>query len=198
VKVVHVARKPVEGTTTQSVLKWGVGALNIDGCRIGATKDVPWSPGTRNFQDLNKGWGFKATTGEVSGMDPNVGRHPANVILEHHADCRKVGTVTVPGYTINRWSDGSKPFGGGAGHPYEGEQMPDTEAPVWECAPSCPVAALNEQGLAIGAHSAGHTRSGSFGGEYAASSFKIGKGLRPMGRYGDSGGVSRFFKQVQE
>src|SRR6185369_15659128 len=24
--------------------------------------------------------------------------------------------------TINRWTDGSKPFGGGAGHPYEGHE----------------------------------------------------------------------------
>ena len=32
-----VARKPVEGTVAANVLKWGTGAMNIDGCRI-ATK----------------------------------------------------------------------------------------------------------------------------------------------------------------
>ena len=27
-------RKPLEGTVAQNVLKWGVGGINIDGCRI--------------------------------------------------------------------------------------------------------------------------------------------------------------------
>ena len=29
-----VARKPLDGTVAHNVLKWGVGALNIDGCRV--------------------------------------------------------------------------------------------------------------------------------------------------------------------
>jgi DNA modification methylase len=30
-----LARKPIEGTVADNVLKWGVGGLNIDGCRVG-------------------------------------------------------------------------------------------------------------------------------------------------------------------
>jgi site-specific DNA-methyltransferase (adenine-specific) len=57
---VVMARKPLEGSVADNVLKWGTGAINIDACRVG---------------------------------EENV--------------------------TINRWTDGSKPFGDGAGHPYE-------------------------------------------------------------------------------
>ena len=30
-----LGRKPLEGTVAENVLKWGVGGLNIDGCRVG-------------------------------------------------------------------------------------------------------------------------------------------------------------------
>lgn len=41
-----MARKPLEGTVAQNVLKWGVGALNINGCRIHANTegDSGWCP----------------------------------------------------------------------------------------------------------------------------------------------------------
>lgn len=35
-----VARKPVEGTIAENVLKWGTGALNIDGCRVSVDPNV--------------------------------------------------------------------------------------------------------------------------------------------------------------
>lgn len=34
VEIICMARKPLEGTVAQNVLKYGTGALNIDGCRI--------------------------------------------------------------------------------------------------------------------------------------------------------------------
>ena len=46
---------------------------------------------------------------------------------------------------INRWSDGAKPFGGGAGHEYESEGQPDEEIIVWECAVGCAMGALEKQ-----------------------------------------------------
>jgi site-specific DNA-methyltransferase (adenine-specific) len=36
-----LCRKPVEGTIAGNVLKWGVGGLNIDGCRIDLNGDKP-------------------------------------------------------------------------------------------------------------------------------------------------------------
>ena len=41
-------------------------------------------------------------------------------------------------------------------------------------------------------HGAGHARAGMFGGDYNASSYNM-SGSREMGRFGDSGGASRFF-----
>lgn len=32
---ITVARKPIEGTVAENCLKWGVGGINIDGCRVG-------------------------------------------------------------------------------------------------------------------------------------------------------------------
>lgn len=32
---ITVARKPIEGNVAQNCLKWGVGGINIDGCRVG-------------------------------------------------------------------------------------------------------------------------------------------------------------------
>ncbi|MDQ3167366.1 MAG: site-specific DNA-methyltransferase [Chloroflexota bacterium] len=89
-----LARKPLGGghTVAANVLEYGTGGLNIDGCRIGTTKDVPASPnGTTGVHGIYGG-GFQAMQ-ERSGMDPNVGRWPPNVALSccgndpHDPDC---------------------------------------------------------------------------------------------------------------
>ena len=38
VEPIILARKPLEGTIVENVRKWGTGALNVDGCRIGTTE----------------------------------------------------------------------------------------------------------------------------------------------------------------
>ena len=62
----------------------------------------------------------------------------------------------------------------------------------WICEPGCPVARLDANSLAGGMHSAGSSRS---------AKREAGKtGMFPMDgdghRFGDSGGASRFYKQV--
>lgn len=75
-----LARKPLAGTVAANVLAHGTGALNIDACRIGTSKRVPGSV-SRNGQ-----WfGANGETGNESGHDPNVGRWPANVLLDEDA-----------------------------------------------------------------------------------------------------------------
>ena len=75
----------------------------------------------------------------------NVGRFPANLVLSHKPGCKQVGTKEGKGYTINRFTDGAKPFGDGAGHPYEVEdQGPETIA-VWECEDDCAIKEVNNQ-----------------------------------------------------
>jgi site-specific DNA-methyltransferase (adenine-specific) len=60
VEPVVLARKKLDGTVAQNAQRWGVGGLWVDGCRIGET------PG-------------------VGGFDPNLGRWPANLVLDEAA-----------------------------------------------------------------------------------------------------------------
>jgi site-specific DNA-methyltransferase (adenine-specific) len=72
-----LARKPLDGTVANNVLKHGVGGLNIDGCRVGGqggTKRAtnPLHLGRENMTDFTKG---------NFGVDQlDAGRFPANFI----------------------------------------------------------------------------------------------------------------------
>jgi site-specific DNA-methyltransferase (adenine-specific) len=79
---IALAWKPVEGSITANVEQWGTGALNIDACRIGTTKDVPSSGSAAGSVCYGK---RGPRTMDMSGFDPNIGRWPANVILDEDA-----------------------------------------------------------------------------------------------------------------
>ena len=80
-----MARKPLEGTNIDNVLKYGTGAINIDGCRIqsddtGGERKIT----TRKSRDENNVWtdensGMKQEENHFADADPK-GRYPANVI----------------------------------------------------------------------------------------------------------------------
>lgn len=53
--------------------------LNVDENRIGTSKHVPASPGTRSMADLGCGWGLGIKSPDAPGMNPNIGRMPSNV-----------------------------------------------------------------------------------------------------------------------
>lgn len=80
-----LARKPLEKgmTVAQNVLKWGTGALNIDGSRIETNGETPKGSGKGNRNSIysqvakSKGNGGNAT--------PTQGRFPANVIFDEAA-----------------------------------------------------------------------------------------------------------------
>jgi len=70
-----VARKPLEGTVIQNILKHGTGAINVAGCRIEG--EVNSNPLVRNAQ------GFQSDgliQGETRAGVMSTGRWPANVI----------------------------------------------------------------------------------------------------------------------
>lgn len=79
-----LVQKPFKGSIAKNVLEWGTGALNIDGCRIGTSKDVPSSPAKDRVGQLSKGdeRGRKADT---DGFNPNVGRFPAHITFDEEA-----------------------------------------------------------------------------------------------------------------
>lgn len=116
---------------------FGTGTLNIDGARIQGPVDLYDASG-----DPDSGmWSL----GSRSRVGVRNGRWPANFIMAHHPDCVEVGTYEIEGRSINRWADGMKPFGGGAGGDYESEQMPDEQITRWACVNECPVRSLDRK-----------------------------------------------------
>ena len=80
-----MARKPLEGSNIDNVLKYGTGAINIDGCRIqgddtGGERKIT----TRKSRDENNVWtdensGMKQEENHFADADPK-GRYPANLM----------------------------------------------------------------------------------------------------------------------
>ena len=75
-----MAMRPCDGTFTKNALQHGVAGLNIDAGRIGTSKNVPASVSDTDSKNCYGAYGKE--TGMESGHDPNVGRWPANVILD--------------------------------------------------------------------------------------------------------------------
>jgi hypothetical protein len=74
---ITVARKPLDGTVAANVLAHGTGGLNIDGCRVGTTREVPAS-----HSKAHSAVGATGISGKrlESELNPNIGRWPANLI----------------------------------------------------------------------------------------------------------------------
>ena len=81
-----VARKPLDGTVAQNVLKHGTGAINIDGCRVGSETISTHSRGTNGAFPKRPGETSAEESGRVQdqreGLDHSErqGRWPANLI----------------------------------------------------------------------------------------------------------------------
>jgi len=78
---VIVARKPIEGTVANNVLKWGTGGLNIDGSRIGSRdkNESRWAKTGSKASD-NVALGKQYDREPISEV--GLGRWPANIILD--------------------------------------------------------------------------------------------------------------------
>lgn len=110
VEVWALFRKPLgERNITENLMRWGTGALNIDGCRIPLGADsaakVGWqgAPNEGSYypsgfrEDPRLGgrgdWeggkaGYMGYAGGRASSSP-LGRHPANLILSHDEDCQE-------------------------------------------------------------------------------------------------------------
>jgi DNA modification methylase len=72
-----MARKPLDGTVVNNVLKHGVGGLNIDACRVQSDDVVGWGgKSVGNNQTYQGGWN------ESEPRRHTQGRYPANIILD--------------------------------------------------------------------------------------------------------------------
>lgn len=71
-----LARKPLVGTVAANVLAHGTGALNIDGCRVGAESTRRMKAGGRNdFPHEDDAWQPRAVA-----VGSDLGRWPANIL----------------------------------------------------------------------------------------------------------------------
>lgn len=73
-----VARKALDGTNANNLAKWGVGCLNIDGCRVPTDET---SKATRNIALGSSSSGIYGTANTPGVYEQNdAGRWPANII----------------------------------------------------------------------------------------------------------------------
>ena len=188
-----VARKPIEGTVANNVLKWGTGGLNIDGSRIGTEQTQTRIAGGKGFGSNFRDDGWLPPQENETRNNPQ-GRWPANIILSHTELCNPTGqtlknktsagkrTATFGTQDTQSGGDGS---GGWSGYEYETE--------VYECIEGCPVKLLDEQ--------SGTSKSGKAGVIRKTDTHNVnayGNGIgaiagQSRGEFGDSGGASRFF-----
>ena len=77
---ITMARKPLAGTVAANVLEHGTGALNVDGCRVGISKEVPASVSRKAPANCYGKYAEAGETPGIGGHDPNLGRWPANLI----------------------------------------------------------------------------------------------------------------------
>jgi DNA modification methylase len=77
-----MARKTIEGTVAANILKWGTGAINVDGCRVETTENLNGGAYAKDGQERHDGaenWRYKREGGAGDFEQP-VGRWPANLI----------------------------------------------------------------------------------------------------------------------
>ena len=107
---VCMARKPLDGTVAANVLAHGVGALNINGCRIAAERPTGWSGAGSRLYD----GGLSRDGGSARPVD---GRFPANVLHDGSPDVLAGFPGTKP----------SAVYGGGQGLPSHTSLRPSDE-----------------------------------------------------------------------
>lgn len=192
-----VFQKPYAGRPVDSITATGAGALWIDGGRVptggGEPRDYQAEPASGTTGSGNRPSGF-AMSGPRSDGWQTAGRWPANLILSHTPDCVRVGERRVRGATAVRHVSGGTTFGGDSPKPaiadatYADADDAQTVA-AYECAPSCPVAALGAQSGERG----DWMRAGAQSGARRPDSYCGGYKPTPFAAHGDIGTAARFF-----
>lgn len=100
IEPIYVGQKPFsEKTGTANVLRWGTGAINVDGCRIAAPDEIKPRGSSKLDTDMNDGWArpWMEDRGEVQRRHDaaieranSLGRWPANVVHDGSAEVIEV------------------------------------------------------------------------------------------------------------
>jgi len=181
------AVKPPEGSYVDNVLKWGVGAVNVDECRVGyqGNNDKQVMINKLHKKDTdNRLFGFGTGQMEIN----RKGRFPANIILSHHPECVQVGVKRVKGN--NQQTEGKRRGNSMFGQIPNGKHYADPngyeKVESWRCHPDCAVKMLDEQ--------SGACKTGSRNGKGSKTAFFGSGGKDTNNKWlGDNGGASRFF-----
>lgn len=98
-----MARKPLsEKTVAENVLKWGVGGINIDGCRVEYTDGTTEEQIRRKYSGSNEGNGsvtnnFGVKDIKMTSESTLTGRFPANLIHDNSEEVRECFPDTKSG-----------------------------------------------------------------------------------------------------
>jgi site-specific DNA-methyltransferase (adenine-specific) len=174
-----LARKPLEKglTIAENVLKWGTGAINIDGCRV-SLNDKENYENNCNRTNVKSHWG---NSNSFSVVEANSqGRFPANIILTHHEDCECIGTKNSKGM----FGDGTSDNIGGGFTDANGEETVED----WNCVDDCPIKILDEQS---GESKSQKSERGNIIDNNVFGKFKPQENT--LRGHSDKGGASRFF-----
>lgn len=206
-----LARKPLEKglSIAENVLKWGTGAINIDGCRVGFKNEADYKESTEKNQ--HEKFGTKPMTnnnvyGDYSMVQPKnyqpEGRFPANIILTHHPDCECKGLKKVKSHNPDNKEKnvgfnpkGENLYGKGngitnnAGYSINGEETVEH----WECVDDCPIKIMDEQSGERKSNGL-YKKDGDWQNQGDGKIRTWDVGYDKLNKYaGDTGGASRFF-----
>lgn len=195
-----LVRKPIDGPNIAANLaRWGVGGLDIDGCRVPGQAEKPGSiRDNRHFDERGEAYAL------IAPPEPHAqGRWPTNLLLTHDPNCRQVGTRRVRGshpvkpgggqrdetYPVNNAVYGD--LGTRAPHDFTDADGLETVA-AWDCAPGCPVAILDAQSGTLTSGALARRNVGGIMRELEGRSDV--PATIPQPAYGASeGGASRFY-----
>jgi site-specific DNA-methyltransferase (adenine-specific) len=119
IEPVVMARKPLDGTVAENVMKWGTGAINVDGCRVGWADDADKAAGRPASMSKGLAGGSGFAMRDRSGEDPiakqsPAGRWPANIIHDGSEEVLAVFPETGPASAGVRDPNGTMGYHGGA------------------------------------------------------------------------------------
>jgi site-specific DNA-methyltransferase (adenine-specific) len=144
-----LCRKPIEEkTVVANVLKWGVGAINIDASRIGminGDSTLRKRVGPTYTGTYNNGKVSEAQPGFMTGTD--TGRFPANLLLSHSPGCKFVGEKEIKGNSPVGFSDvkTDNTYGKYAHNSRDVTHDLTETVQAYECVDGCPIAEMGEQ-----------------------------------------------------
>ena len=203
-------RKPLTGTVVQTFSDFQAGGMNIDASRVGYSSNEPDSGANfyRNRDQAmpeNRTNYFGGDDGVVKSVPSKVGRFPANLILNHRGECQLLGSKRVKANQSSSVGSGQGPnrdpsimAWGKGGVVQRGTAEPDGKETVesWQCVDGCSVKGLDEQsGVSAGT---GGSKSGMSALGQNSGWNKHCNRVTEIVRANDSGGASRFFKQVAQ